>query len=211
MTKFEDQLFADLMREHGPTLAHTRPPAPPARHTAARRTLVLAGAGGLGVAAAAGALVATSGGSPAYAVTTHPGGTVTLAVYQASGIAGANEKLHQLGDQVVVVPVRPGCLPISSLRPPKVQVHSHPAVFTAIARGGSVTVDAKGIPAGDILVVGVETTRRGPAATTYRSVATSLGAAKLTSPPAPSCVSLPSAPLPPAGSGSSAGSVSGSG
>jgi hypothetical protein len=213
MTKFEDQLFADLMHEHRSTLAHTRLPAPPSRHVAARRTLVLAGAGGLGVAAAAGALVATSGGSPAhvasdaspaYAVTTHPDGTVTLAVYQASGIAGANQKLHRLGDQVVVVPVRAGCQPIGSLRPPKVAPHGHPSVSTGIGHGGSVTVNAKGIPAGDILVVGVETT-------THGRLVTSLGAAKLTSAPAPSCVSLPSAPLPPAGSESSAGSVSGNG
>ena len=27
MTKFADQLLDDLMREHGPALAHTRPPA----------------------------------------------------------------------------------------------------------------------------------------------------------------------------------------
>jgi hypothetical protein len=28
MTKFSDQLFDDLMREHGPALAHTTLPAP---------------------------------------------------------------------------------------------------------------------------------------------------------------------------------------
>ena len=39
-------------------------------------------------------------------MTAHPNGTVTLAVYKDSGIAGANAKLRQLGDgQVVVVPV----------------------------------------------------------------------------------------------------------
>jgi hypothetical protein len=109
MTKFADQLFDDLMREHGPTLAHTTPPAYPRHHITTRRT-VLAGGGALAVAGAvAGALVA-GGGSPAYAVTKNPDGTVTLAVYQKSGIAAANARLRQLGDkQVVVVPVEAGC------------------------------------------------------------------------------------------------------
>jgi hypothetical protein len=99
--------------------------------------------------------VATSGGSPAYAVTTHPDGTVTLAVYQASGIAGANAKLHQLGDQVVVVPVRAGCPRPAA---PAVSGIGHRiTVGSEASPDGSATVDAKGIPAGDILVVGIET------------------------------------------------------
>ena len=66
MTKFADQLFDDLMREHGPTLAHTRPPAP-RRHAATRRALLAVGGGGVAVAvaAAAGVLVATAGGNAA--------------------------------------------------------------------------------------------------------------------------------------------------
>jgi hypothetical protein len=198
MTKFEDQLFADLMREHRSTLAQTRRPAPPRQHTAARRTLTAAGVGGLGVAAAAGALVATSGGSPAYAVTTHPDGTVSLAVYQASGIAGANAKLHLLGDRVVLVPVRAGCPQPAA---PAVSGRGHQiTVGTSVSRDGSVTVDAKGIPAGDILVVGVETKGH-----------SSLTGGMLTSPPAPSCISLPSLPVPPGGSGYGSSSVSGNG
>src|SRR5215469_5144516 len=102
MTRFADQLFDDLMREHGQALAQTAVPAAPKRHLTARPVLLTAGAGGVAVAAAVGTLVA-GGGSPAYAVTTHPDGTVTLAVYKSSGIAGANSKLHELGDRVVVV------------------------------------------------------------------------------------------------------------
>ncbi len=78
MTRFADQLFDDLMREHGSALAHTRVPAAPKRHLAARPVLLTAGAGGLAVAATVGTLLATGGGTPAYAVTTHPDGTVTL-------------------------------------------------------------------------------------------------------------------------------------
>jgi hypothetical protein len=51
MTKFADQLLDDLMREHGPALAHARQPAARARHAAAGRKLLLAGAGGAAVAA----------------------------------------------------------------------------------------------------------------------------------------------------------------
>src|ERR1700689_3130470 len=104
MTKFADQLLDDLMREHGPALAHTGPPA--------------ARGGGVAVAAAAAGVLVAGGGTPAYAVTTHPDGTVTLAVTRAAGISGANGALRKLGDRVVVVPVRHGCPSLGSLRPP---------------------------------------------------------------------------------------------
>ena len=191
MTKFSDQLFDDLMREHGPALAHTRPPAHPKRQITARQAL-LAGGGTLAVTAAiAGTLVATSG-APAYAVTKNPDGTITLAVYQTSGIAGANARLRQLGDkQVVVVPVKPGCPSPGSLPAPAMSGRGHRITTeTGISRNGSVTVNAQGIPAGDILVVGVQTSGQ-----------SSAGAAALTSPPAPSCISLPAPPPGHGGSG----------
>jgi hypothetical protein len=205
MTKFEDQLFDDLMREHGSTLTNTRPPAP-RRHVATRRALLAVGGGGVAVAAAAGMLVATAGTNgaghnanvaggktPAYAVTKNPNGTVTLAVYKKSGIAGANAKLHELGDsQVYVVPVEPGCPSMSSLPAPAVPLDGkHLSIEAGRSIGGSVTVNAQGIPAGDILVVGFETTVNG-------KTITSFGSGRLTSAPAPSCVSLPAPPAPPA-------------
>lgn len=188
MTKFSDQLFDDLMREHGPVLAHSRTLAQPKRRVTARRTL-LAGGGTVAVAAAiAGGLAATAG-SPAYAVTKNPDGTITLAVYQKSGIAGVNARLRQLGDnQVVVVPVEAGCP-----RPPApaVSVHGHRiGAAIGISPSGSITVKAQGIPAGDILVVGVQSSGH-----TRGSVAT------VTSPPAPSCIS--GGPPPPSNGGSS--------
>jgi hypothetical protein len=130
---------------------------------------------------------AAGGNAPAYALTPHSNGTITLAVYQKSGIAAANAKLHQLGDgQVYVVPVGAGCPSMSSLPAPAVPLNGkHPRVQSSVSVGGSVTVNAKGIPAGDILVVAVVTTVNG-------NTTTSLGAGKLTTAPAPSCVSLPS-------------------
>jgi hypothetical protein len=133
------------------------------------------------------------GKNPAYAVTNNPNGTVTLAVYQKDGIAGANAKLHELGDsQVYVVPVGAGCPSMSSLPAPAASLNGkHLRVQSSVSiggtAGGSVTVNAKGIPAGDILVVGVATT-------VNSGMTTTLAASQLTSAPAPSCVSLPAAP-----------------
>ncbi len=81
------------------------------------------------------------------------------------------------------MPVEPGCPSITSLRPPTVQPNSPIAVQTKVSIGGSITVNAKGIPAGDILVVGAETI------TTATTRGGMMGG-RLTSPPAPSCVSL---------------------
>jgi len=198
MARFADQLFDDLMREHGSTLAHTRVPAAPNRHPAVRPVLLTAGAGGLAVAATVGYLVATGGGTPAYAVTRNPDGTVTLAVYQESGIAGANAQLRRLGDdRVVVVPVESGCPSISSLPAPRVPARQ----ITMQASGPGIgTITVGGVPAGDILLVlDIENTG------TQR-----VTAAKLTSGKAPSCVSFSAPPAPPASGKSSAGSSGGS-
>jgi hypothetical protein len=198
MTKFADQLFTELMREHGPALAQTRPPTP-GRHIASRRALVAGGTGFVAVAATVGGLLASGGATPAYALATHPNGTVTLDVYRESGIAGINTKLHQLGDgQVVVVPVEAGC---PAPAPPAVStIGAKITVEGSRSSDGSVTVDAHGIPAGDILVVGFVTTGN----ETY-------GGSVITSPPAPSCISLPAPPPGGPGSGSSSGAVTGSG
>jgi hypothetical protein len=218
MTRFADELFDDLMREHGSALAHTRVPTVPKRHPAARPVLLTAGAGGLAVAATVGSLLATGGGTPAYAVTKNSDGTVTLAVYQQSGIAAANAQLRQLGDdRVVVVPVKSGCPSISSLPAPRVPARQ----ITVKANGsdGSVTVAAQGIPAGDILVLGIEKTGTGRFQFSMEQTTTSNGhasgsasvtgsgsgsraahgatAARLTSGKAPSCVSVPAPPAPP--------------
>jgi hypothetical protein len=182
MTKFEDQLYADLMRQHGSVLAATAPPAPPRRGIASRGVLLTVGAGGIAVAATASVLATGGGtGTPDYALTTNHD-TITLAVYQESGIAQANARLRQLGDHVVVVPVRAGCPSLGSLPAPAVRAKDI-SVGGSRSSDGSITVNAHGVPAGDILVVAVEVTAQGTQA-----------AAGLTSPPAPICVSLPALP-----------------
>jgi hypothetical protein len=198
MTKFADQLFTDLMQEHEAALALTRPPTAAGRHAVTGRKLLAVGAGGVAAATAAAGVLVAGGGTPAYAVTTHPDGTVTLAVNQAAGISGANARLHQLGDRVVVVPVGPGCPSINSLPAPAVRP-ARISASTKVGRDGSVTVNAKGIPAGDILVMGAETNAHAANGRSY-----SLGESRLTSPAAPSCVSLHAPPAAPGGSGSGA-------
>jgi hypothetical protein len=187
MTKFADQLFEDLMREHGQALEGVRLAAHPGRRVATRRVVLAAG----GALAAAGGIVGAvmaGSGTPAppavtsrtpvhphqaYSVRSNPDGTITLAVYRKSGIGAANLRLRQMGeDQVVVVPVEAGC---PSLAPPVVPVKGLTISAGPSDSGGSVTVTAHGIPAGDILVVGVQTS------------GTIFGA--LTSPPAPACIS----------------------
>lgn len=201
MTRFADQLFDDLMREHGPALAQLGLPVQPRRTLPARRAL-LAGGGTVAIAGAiVGSLVAGGGAphakvagnrSPAYSVTKHANGTITLAVYRKSGFAGANARLAQLGDgRVVVVPAEAGC-PDSLPRPP---VFPTSESFTvAVSDDGSITVvNAQGIPAGEILVV---------AAQTWPGRGTEVGGFETVAPP-PSCVSLPEPPKPPSGTGSS--------
>jgi hypothetical protein len=209
VTKFADQLFDDLMREHGGPLADMPVPGPARRHVT-RPVLLAAGAGGAAVAATVGLLTA-GGGTPAYAVTANPNGTVTLDVYDQSGIAGANGALHKLGDQqVVVVPVQAGCPAISSL--PKVPGHPDIQVTGTVNEAGAVTVDAHGIPKGDILVVAVVTSGQGRSVvatgdgktTANGKTVLSMTVGQLTRPPAPSCVSI-SGLSAPGGSGRSGG------
>lgn len=210
MTRFTDQLFDDLMREHGPTLASAKVPAAPKRHLARRPVLLTAGAGGLAVAATVGALVA-GGGTPAYAVTANANGSVTLAVYDQSGIAGANAALHKLGKPVVVVPVKSGCPSITSLPlvprdagyvplQENVTTSGSGSVTVSVPGGGpSFTASGQGIPKGDVALVLVQPTSRGTlmwgeavGQETAKGVkALVVKAETLTKAPAPSCVSVP--------------------
>jgi hypothetical protein len=201
MTKFADQLFDDLMREHGTSLNQAGLPAAPRRRLASRPVLVTAGAAVVAVGATAGVL-ASGGGTPAFAVTAHPNGTVTLAVYDKSGYAGINSKLRQDGDsQVVVVPVESGC-PI----PQTVWVSGDDITMriSSPANGG-VTVSTTGVPAGDLLVLGLQPTADGGTfAVPYLTSA---------SDPTPTCIppahTSPSPPRSGGGSGSGPSGVYG--
>jgi hypothetical protein len=205
MTKFADELFTDLMREHGPALELVRLPN---RRTVPRPVWVAAGAVGLAGAITAGVTVA-GGGSPAYAVTANGDGTVTVSIAQLTGVDGANGALRTLGDRVVVVPVRPGCPDFDSLPVADPGSRNQPTEVSGSASGhggssGTITVNARGVPAGDTMTVAASTGQHGMSL-----------AVKLIKGPAPRCVSgVPTPPTGPGGtvhSGGSSGSITGPG
>jgi hypothetical protein len=195
MTKFSDQLYDDLMHDHGRALADTQ--APVARRSlASHRVAMTVGAGGLAVAATAGSLVALSG-APAYALTGNSDGTQTLAVYQQAGIAQANAKFQQLKEPVAVVPVGSGCPSISSLpKPVPTKIHNRIAIRIDARGKALIKVNAGNVPAGDLLVIAVS--KSGQEA-----------AAVMTQGKAPSCVSLPTPPSGNSGSGNTGNTGSG--
>jgi hypothetical protein len=197
MTKFEDQLYQQLITEHGHHLRAPQRPAP-ARHRVRRPVWLATGAAG---AVAAGTVAVLALGSPpalaAYSVTRHDG-AVTVAVNRSSGVAGANVTLHAMGARVRVVPVRPGCPAIGSLPRPQPAPHLPVSVKTGMNGNGHRSVTVKlgrpGIPAGDTMILAF-TGSGGPGST-------SLGAGGIITGPVPRCVSLPRAP---SGGGGSSG------
>ncbi len=201
MTKFEDQLFGQLMAEHGHRLRALQRPAP-ARRRVRRPVWLATGAAGA-VAAVTTAAVMALGSAPAlaaYSVTQHGNGTVTVSVTRPSGVAGANVTLHAMGTRVAVVPVRPGCPPIGSLPRPRPAPHPGVSVMTGVTGTGHRSVTIKvwgkgGIPAGDTMVLAFSGKPGG---------GTSLGAGGIITGRVPRCVSLPPAPS----SGGGAGSTS---
>ena len=186
MTKFEDQLFGQLMAEHGHRLRAVQRPAP-ARRRVRRPVWLATGAAGTVAAGTAAVMALTSAPAmAAYTVTRHDG-AVTVSVNRPSGVAGANTTLHAMGARVVVVPVRPGCPPIGSL--PRPQPAPHPSVWVSARVNGhghrTVTVKVKGgIPKGDTMLLAFS---NGPG---HKS----LGAGGIITGPVPRCVSLPAAP-----------------
>jgi len=97
MTRFTDNLWSDLTREHGAALAVAERPEPgrtrrPRRRVLAGGTLALAGAGaGLTLALTAGA------STPAFAVTKTADGSVLVTINQNSALPQANAKLTAMG------------------------------------------------------------------------------------------------------------------
>jgi hypothetical protein len=198
MNKFADQLFDDLMQEHGSALASARVSAAPKRRVA-HPVRLSAVAGGIAAVAAAVGLLTAGGASPAYAVTTNANGSVSLDVYDQSGIAGANQALQKMGDgNVVLVADQNICRSINSL--PKVPGHPKIRVsgvakeqlngkYLSIAPG-SFTVYAHDIPKGDTLAVVVQDFGFVNRESKIVKTVTAVVATRLTRGPVPSCLSL---------------------
>jgi hypothetical protein len=172
MTKFSDQLFDDLMHEHGPALAHTRSPA----HRARRRipgavsglAVVTAAAVvlGLGLSGAFGSAPARGTGTirtAAFTLVEHANGTATLTIKPGELLdaAALQNDLHQDGIPALVtsgsfcssdpapagfsqvVSFSPAPTPGNFALPPR--VHPHP----------TITFNPAAIPSGAELSFGI--------------------------------------------------------
>ena len=193
MTRFEDQLYEELMTEHGHHLTALSRPAPARRQGARRvRRPAWLATGAAGTVAAVTAAVLALGSAPAsaaYSVIRHSDGSLTVSVSRLSGVSGANVALHNMHARVRVVPVRAGCRPIGSLRRPRPAPHPSLSVATRVRPNGHRAVTVKlgrgGIPAGDTMILAFSGRPR---------QGTALGVGGIITGRVPRCVSLPSAP-----------------
>jgi hypothetical protein len=123
VTKYTDNLWHDLAREHGAALAYADHPEPGrARRLSPRvlagSTLALAGVGAavtLGLTAtgstpAGGTRVVTD----AYTITQNSNGSVLVTISQSQSIVQANQKLADMGiDERVIIHTGSGAAPVS--------------------------------------------------------------------------------------------------
>ncbi len=109
MSKFEDHLWAEFVREHGNAVAQM---GTPTARSVRRGPRLVAGASLslAGVGAAVALVLGATTTTPAFAVTRNHDGTFTISIQRLSGIAGANAKLHRLGVRAQVMQQPPaGC------------------------------------------------------------------------------------------------------
>ena len=136
MSEFEDNLWLEVVREHGDGLARTE--RTEHRRRATRRQLLAGTTVGLAAMATSAALLfGASTSPPAFAVTRDPDGTVTVNLMQPSGIAGANEKLAAMGVRAQIA--------VQAKTPPKL-----------VCPGGTaptITFDPASIPKSHVLVI----------------------------------------------------------
>lgn len=109
MLDFEDDLWAQLVSDHGAELLHL---GPRSRRTGRRwwRAPLAAGAIALTVAIVAAALGITASTSPpAYALVVNANGSVTLTINELVGVSGANAQLAKLGVRARVARFERNC------------------------------------------------------------------------------------------------------
>jgi hypothetical protein len=110
MTRYTDNLWGDLVREHGATLAHADRPEP-GRAALLRRPRVLAGStlalAGVGTALTLG--LTAAGSTPAFAVTKTADGSVLVNLNQITSLPhGGNSKLAAMGVGGLEIQMAPG-------------------------------------------------------------------------------------------------------
>ena len=120
MSKFTDHLWRDLVREHGPTLAHADRPEPARAGEAGvlRRPRILAGST-LGLAGVVAALLVVLGGSaapPAFAITKQGDGSVLvkLSYVQNENLPQVDQKLKEMGThEQITIYMAPGAATVN--------------------------------------------------------------------------------------------------
>lgn len=158
MSKIEDRLWSELVREHATEL-ELASPAPTHRQRRVRRSSLAIGGLGLAGAITAATLALTAATSPpAFALTQNADSTVTLTINELVGVTGANEQLAKLGISAHVARIEAGCTATGQPTDPT----GEPLETTPLEQDGILqSVPAEGIaswrinpsaiPAGDTL------------------------------------------------------------
>jgi hypothetical protein len=125
MSKIEERMWADLIREPGADQALAVRQPPTVRRRAPRAPLAVGGLILLGaILAAALALTAGTSTTPAYAVTVNTNGSVSVTLNEVLGVSGANEALARLGVRARIAQIEAGCAQIGEQAfPPGHEVH----------------------------------------------------------------------------------------
>lgn len=150
MSKFTDRLWQELMREHRAQLEQIDRPAAERRRRAFPRLVAGTSVGLAGAGTAIALAIGAASSTPAFAVTKHPDGTVSVTINRLTGVKGANQKLAQIGVRAVAVPVEAGC---AGAPPPAAMKALLSRVHAAVNEGGTVRIDPREIPRGKRLVL----------------------------------------------------------
>jgi len=165
MTRFADNLWNDLAREHASTLAHTDRPQPSRLSRLHPRALAGSTLGLAGVGAALMLILGGSTAAPALAVTKASDGSVLVKVNvretSAPWLQAANEKLASMGTgEQILVSYAPGpaatsgpvtCTPMSGEAAP-----SGPPVKVLLGSDGTQVIPAGTTGAGTVHLNGCE-------------------------------------------------------
>jgi hypothetical protein len=155
MSKFTDNLWQDIVREHSATLVHAERPKPARKRARLRRPRVLAGST-LGLASIGAALTLILGGTaataPAFAVTTSNNGSVLVQLnYDADqNLPEVNAKLASIGTgEQISIYMAPGAATVTG--PVTCMPHAGAAgpVVKVLVGGDGTEVIAPGESAGN--------------------------------------------------------------
>jgi hypothetical protein len=154
MSRYTDQLWRDLVREHGATLVHADRPKP-GRASLLRRPRVLASST-LGLAGVGTALVLVLGAAsstPAYAITTSGDGSVQVTINQFSALPQANAQLTAMGihEQVTIYMASGAAAvsgPVTCTPAPGLSNLPGPPVKVLVGTNGTEVIDSGNTGAG---------------------------------------------------------------